>query len=230
MKAALKWRAVLLDLDGTLLDTLPDLAESANRMRASLGLPTLATNLIGTFIGKGADHLIACSLAGGKDPAHVDPALFVRGRTVFFDTYRQINGDHAKIYDGVREGIEALLSMDCKLAVVTNKPTEFTLPLLERTGLAQFMSAIVCGDTCEQRKPDPQPIRFACTQLDVPTSAALTIGDSMNDALAARAAGCAVLAVPYGYSEGLPVTELPVDGIVSSILEAFDWMVKQSKA
>lgn len=216
-------KAVLLDLDGTLLDTLPDLAAAANAMRRELGMPELAYELIGTFIGKGVDNLVRRTLSGKLAIEVIPEDEFNRARSVFYRHYTELNGQSCTFYPGVLEGIQAFVNMGVRLGVVTNKPTVFTLPLLERTNLAHHMSVVVCGDTCERRKPDPDPFLLACNTLSVSPTAALAIGDSINDALAARAAGCTVLAVPYGYNEGEPVESLPVDGIVESILEASVW-------
>lgn len=222
---SLGWQGVLLDLDGTLLDTLPDLAASANEARQALDMPLLDETLIRTFVGKGADNLIKRTLAARLDAPEPDPEIFKQARTVFFEHYRATNGDRAVMYPGVREGLQKLADMGLPLAVVTNKPHDFSVPLLERTGLMPFMQLVVGGDTCARRKPDPDPILHACQALAIDPRASMTIGDSMNDALAARAAGGAVLVVPYGYNEGEPVTTLPVDGIVATIDEAVDWLV-----
>ena len=219
-----KLQAVLLDLDGTLLDTLPDLAGAANAMREELGMPTLPYEQIGTFIGKGVDNLVRRTISGGLTIQDMPEETFTQAREVFYRHYTELNGRASTFYPGVREGIEAFAKMGVKLGVVTNKPTVFTLPLLERTGLAGYMSTVVCGDTCVRRKPDPDQFLHACVQLAVTPAATLAIGDSINDALAARAAGCTVLAVPYGYNEGEPVDNLPVDGIVESVLEATHWV------
>lgn len=224
------WQGVLLDLDGTLLDTLPDLAASANEARVALGMPVLDESLIRTFVGKGADNLIKRTLAAQLDAPEPDPALFSQAKAVFFEHYRDTNGDRAVMYPGVLEGLEALMNLGIPMAVVTNKPYDFSVPLLERTNLMRFMQTVIGGDTCPKRKPDPEPILHACGQLNCDPSATLTIGDSINDALAAKAAGCGVVAVPYGYNEGNPVTDLPVDGIVESVLEAVSWLQMNSPA
>jgi phosphoglycolate phosphatase len=223
------WQGVLLDLDGTLLDTLPDLAASANQVRQALDMPLLDEALIRTFVGKGADNLIKRTLAGeleaaGSPAPEPDAALFGRARTVFFEHYRATNGDRAVIYPGVLEGLQQLSELGLPMAVVTNKPYDFSVPLLQRAGLMPFISLVVGGDSCAKRKPDPEPIVHACQALTISPEASLTIGDSINDALAARAAGGSVLAVPYGYNEGQPVTELPVDGIVQTVVEAVHWL------
>lgn len=218
------FHAVLLDLDGTLLDSVPDLAHAANAMRIELGMPPLREDVIATFVGKGVDNLVRRALAGSLHDTEPDADLFARARASFFRHYHLVNGDKAAVFDGVIEGLKALRDQGLKLAVVTNKPTEFTLPLLQRTGLAGFFQEVVCGDTCTRRKPDPDQMLYACERLGVAPAQAVAIGDSVNDALAGRAAGVQVLAVPYGYNEGQDVHSLDVDGIVAGIVEAAQWI------
>lgn len=216
--------AVLLDLDGTMLDSIPDLAHAANGMRVEMGMMPLHEDVIGTFVGKGVDNLVRRTLAGQLDADGADDEVFLRARASFFRHYHLVNGDKAVVYDGVLEGLKSMRDQGLKLAVVTNKPTEFTLPLLQRTGLSNFFTAIVCGDTCERRKPDPDQVLFACKQLGVNPEQAVTIGDSINDALAAHAAGTPMLAVPYGYNEGMDVRSLNADAIVNSLVDAAQWI------
>ena len=218
------FHAVLLDLDGTLLDSIPDLAHAANAMRIELGMPTLREDVVATFVGKGVDNLVRRALAGSLHDADPGPALFEQARESFYRHYHLVNGDKAAVFEGVIEGLKAMRAQGLKLAVVTNKPTEFTLPLLQRTGLAGFFQEVVCGDTCVRRKPDPDQMLYACERLGVSPAQAVAIGDSINDALAGRAAGMHVLAVPYGYNEGQDVRGLDVDGIVASIVDAAQWI------
>ncbi|MCI2810582.1 phosphoglycolate phosphatase [Eoetvoesiella caeni] len=214
--------AVLLDLDGTLLNTVPDLTLAVNAMRADINLAPLPLETIATYVGKGVRQLIVRSLQGdGIEPDH---DLVERCRDLFNRHYHPVNGLHATLYPGVIEGLDAFRRLGLKLAVVTNKPTEFTLPLLERTGLAPYFEQVVCGDTCARHKPDPMPLLHACGLLQVPPAQTVMVGDSINDAQAARAAGMAVLAVPYGYNEGLDVQNLKVDDIVMSIDAAAQWI------
>ncbi|AEE68427.1 phosphoglycolate phosphatase [Bordetella pertussis] len=220
--------AVLLDLDGTLLDSVPDLAIAANAIRRDLGMAQLPEALVATFVGKGVDNLVRRALAGSLDGAAPDEALFARGRLSFFKHYHAVNGAHATVFDGVKAGLAAMREQGLPLAVVTNKPTEFTLPLLERTGLAGFFRLVVCGDTCARRKPDPDQVLHACDRLGVAPAQAVTIGDSVNDALAGRRAGTAVLAVPYGYNEGMDVRSLDVDGIVDTLVDAAHWISQRN--
>ncbi|MBO9327984.1 phosphoglycolate phosphatase [Achromobacter xylosoxidans] len=218
------FRAALLDLDGTLLDSIPDLAFAANAMRVELGMSPLREDVVATFVGKGVDNLVRRSLAGSLEGADPEPAEFDRARAAFYRHYHLVNGEKAQVYPGVIDGLKQLREQGLKLAVVTNKPTEFTLPLLQRTGLAGFFDAVVCGDTCARRKPDPDQVLHACDLLGVTAPQAVTIGDSLNDAQAGRSAGTQVLVVPYGYNEGKDVRELDVDGIVDTLVDAAQWV------
>jgi phosphoglycolate phosphatase len=212
-------RAVLLDLDGTLLDTAPDLAAAANRMLAHLGLPQREPQLIATFIGKGISMLVRRSLAGSLE-GNTDEALYARALPLFERYYAEESGRRAQPYPGAREGIERLRALDLRLACVTNKTERFTCELLERTGFAASFDLAVCGDTVALKKPDPMPLLFACERFAVPPAEALFIGDSLNDVSAARAAGCPVWCVPYGYNEGRPIETLECDRIVPTLCEA----------
>lgn len=219
--------AVLLDLDGTLLDTIPDLANAANAMRVELKLPPLSQDTIASYVGKGTENLVLRTLSNNPDnsvPTRDDVSL---GLEIFGRHYHAVNGDQAVIYPGVEQGLKAFKAAGIKMAVVTNKPTEFTLPLLKQAGLAHFFDHVVCGDTCARKKPDPMPLLHACELLQADPQKALAIGDSINDALAARAANMTVLAVPYGYNEGRDVQTLEVDAIVVSINEAAQWAFRQ---
>ena len=216
--------AVLLDLDGTLLDTIPDLAYAANAMRTDLGLAALPQKRIATYVGRGVDNLIQRTLAEDLDGQAIPAELLARGRASFTYHYHEVNGQKAVLFEGVLPGLGRMQEMGLKLAVVTNKATEFTLPLLARTGLDKFMQAVVCGDTCTERKPHPAPMLYACAQLGVPPSRAVVVGDSKHDAASGQVAGCRVLIVPYGYNEGQSVQTLGVDAIVETIEAAAQWI------
>lgn len=212
-------RAALLDLDGTLLDTAPDLAAAANAMLAELAEPALDQARVRGFIGKGIQHLVRRTLAAARG-AEPDERLFGPALERFEHHYAVLNGLHSSIYPGVCEGLGALRSRGLRLACVTNKPARFTLPLLERFSLARYFDAVVSGDTVARRKPDPEPVRAACARLGVGAGETVMIGDSDNDALAARAAGCRVLLLSCGYTEAGALRKLDCDGIVESLLHA----------
>lgn len=217
------YRAILIDLDGTLLDSIPDLAAAANGMLTELSAPALPLAAIKTFVGKGTENLVRRCLQDERVQLPSDEPAVKRALEVFNRHYHLVNGRESRLYPGVLEGLEGFKNQGTKLAVVTNKPAEFTLPLLEKSGLAPFFDAVVSGDTCERKKPDPLPLLHACDLLDCKPEEALAIGDSINDALAARAAGITVLAVPYGYNEGLDIQTLDIDDIVSGIDDAYRW-------
>lgn len=223
-------RAALFDLDGTLLDTVADLAMAANALREHYQLPLLSEDQIAEFVGKGMENLVRRTLAGSRNiPAHLAQPQ-PEALAVFKSHYRRLNGERARLYQGVVDGLVALRDMGLQLGVVTNKPTEFTLPLLRQTGLAEFFEVVVCGDTCEHRKPHPMPVLHACEQLSVAPAEAVLVGDSMNDAQAGRAAGVRVLLVPYGYNEGRDVAELEADGVVADAREAAQWVSRYNTA
>jgi phosphoglycolate phosphatase len=209
----------MIDLDGTLADTIPDLAAAANMMLAELGRPALDVELIRTFVGKGIPRLVERALAGGLEGA-APPGLFERALPVYERCYAQVNGRHSVIYPGVTEGLRCLRAMGLPLACVTNKSGRFTAPLLELLGIASAFDQVIAGDTLPQKKPDPAQLIHACRGFGIAPREMLMIGDSVNDAEAARAAGCPVFCVNYGYNEGRDVRELDVDAIVSSLEEA----------
>lgn len=220
-------RAVLLDLDGTLLDTAPEIAAAAADMLAELGLEPVPASMVRDFIGKGIPSLVQRTLVQslGRDP---DERRIGAGIESFFFHYEKRNGRSATAYPGVREGLTTLHALGFKLACVTNKAARFTVPLLKSTGLEAFFSAIVSGDTAARKKPAPDPLLAACSQLGVGPGEAVMVGDSTNDALAARAAGCAILLVPYGYSEGVDVQTIECDGIVPTLLHVAGLLSSQS--
>ncbi len=213
-------KAVLLDLDGTLLDTAPDLLEAANGMLRDLGRPEVAAVTVRAYVGRGLPNLVKRLLAGRLDAADDPAPPPAEAMTIFNRHYAASNGRHAQLFPGVREGLNALRRRGLPLACITNKSELFTGPLLERMGLAGYFRVIVAGDTLPRSKPDPMPLIWVCGHFDLKPKDMVFIGDSLNDVKAARAAGCPVLVVPYGYNEGRDVRELDSDAIVASIEEA----------
>lgn len=222
-------RAVLIDLDGTLMDTVPDLAAATNLMRADFGLAALPTERVAAFVGKGADVLVHRALTDRLD-GNVDAEQFARGRAAFYRHYHETNGRATVIFDGVEDALELMASRGIRLACVTNKPREFTVPLLQRVQVANYFDAVVAGDDVQHKKPHPDLLLAACEKLQVDPGAARMIGDSENDALAAQAAGMRVILVTTGYNEGGSVTELAdapgCDAIVDSLLDAAALLVE----
>lgn len=213
-------RAVLFDLDGTLIDTLPDLHAAACAMLNDLGRPPLPLESIRAYVGRGIPNLIkrvlANSLHVAEDPNPPPPEAVASYRR----HYAHENGRNAKVYPGVLEGLASLRAQGVPLGVVTNKADTFIQPLLEQTGLSGYFEVLVGGDRLPKVKPDPMPLVWACGRLGVSPAETLFIGDSINDALAARAAGCPVFLLPYGYNEDRDVHELDCDAIVESVRDA----------
>lgn len=216
----MKIKAVLLDLDGTLLDTVLDLHAAANGMLADLGRPPVAVEDIRAYVGRGIPNLVKRVLAGALEAADDPNPPPADALASFKKHYAHFNGRAAKPFPGVMAGLDALRAMGLPLGVITNKARDFTLPLLERTGLMPYMSVAVAGDMLPKPKPDPMPLVWACGRLDVSPADTLMIGDSVHDFKAGRAAGCTVFLVPYGYNEGQDVRGLSADAIVENLLEA----------
>ncbi|GAB3626753.1 phosphoglycolate phosphatase [Pandoraea terrae] len=212
-------RAVMIDLDGTLVDTAGDFSVALNAMLADLGAAPVDTERLMTFVGKGGDHLIRTTLAE-RFPADQADALFERGRARYQAVYTEINGEHTTLYPEVREGIAVLRAAGLPLACVTNKSHDWAVALLEHYDLLSSFDLVYGGDSWPKRKPDPMPLVKACEAFGVRPGQAVLIGDSGNDAQAARAAGCRVLTVPYGYNHGEAIQTIDTDGIVPSILGA----------
>ncbi len=218
-------KAVTIDLDGTLLDTVKDLAVAVNLMLQQIGRPPLDEALVRTFVGKGIPNLVKRALAGALSGAP-DAALFERALPLYLDCYESVNGKYTTLYPGVPEGLGALESAGFPLACVTNKSERFTLPLLAQMRIDHYFSLVIAGDTLPQKKPDPLPLTHTCRHFGITPAQMLMIGDSLNDAQAARAAGCPVICVTYGYNEGADVRELDVDAIVATLFEAAKLITK----
>ena len=212
-------KAAIIDLDGTMLDTMPDFAVAINGMRADLGLAPVTQDVITPMVGKGSENLIRSVLALDYDAATVEQK-FDEAMASYQRHYLAINGQHSTLFDGVIVGLQAMRANGLRLACVTNKPIAFTTPLLALKGLDGFFEVVYGGDSLAQKKPHPLPLLTVCKDFDLAPSSVVAIGDSSNDAEAARAAGCPVLTVPYGYNHGRPVQEIDSDGIVDSLLSA----------
>ena len=204
----------MFDLDGTLVDSLPDLAEAVRRMLFELGEPPRSDRDVAGFVGKGVGVLVERALNEGRR-LH-DETECAHALESFKRHYAVVNGAQAKLYPYVRATLVALHERGMRCACVTNKSSEFTLPLLATLDIAQFFGAVVSGDSSPQKKPEPEPLLHACELLGVDATHALMVGDSANDALAARRAGIPVMLVRYGYSEGVPVDSIDCDGLLSS--------------
>ena len=211
MKAA--YDAAIIDLDGTLIDTVADFDVALNRTLEDLGHAPVGRGFILRTVGKGSEHLIRSTLLEAGAPASDYAPAWAR----YQHHYLAINGRFAAVYPGVLEGLQALRAAGLRLACLTNKPTAFARPLLALKGLDVFFEHTFGGDTFERKKPDPLPLLKTCAALATAPARTLMVGDSSNDAAAARAAGCPVVLVSYGYNHGEPVAAARPDAVVDRL-------------
>jgi phosphoglycolate phosphatase len=223
-------KAAIIDLDGTMVDTLGDFEVALNRALADLDLPLATRALVEHSVGKGSEYLIrtvlahqlALTVTQGQGP-------LCQGRSVdnlyqpawlrYQHHYLAINGQFATVYPGVVEGLQMLQEQGLKLACLTNKPLSFAKPLLQAKGLDHFFSLVFGGDSFERKKPDPLPLLKTCEALGTAPAQTLMVGDSSNDAHAGRAAGCSVALVRYGYNHGQPIDAEDADAYVDALTE-----------
>lgn len=212
-------RAVIIDLDGTMLDTVPDFHIALNRMQAEFDLPPITADAVSLLVGKGSENLIRGVLARDMAPAAVEHQ-FDAAMAAYQRHYLTINGNHSALFTDVIAGLDAMKAQGLRMACVTNKPIAFATPLLAQKGLAPYFEVVYGGDSLPRKKPDPMPLLQVCADFGLDPHQVVAIGDSSNDAEAARAAGCYVLTVPYGYNHGQSIHETDSDGIVVTLLEA----------
>lgn len=216
--------AVIVDLDGTMVDTLGDFRVALNAMLADLPLPYATLQVdqatVEQLVGKGSEHLIKSVLAllGGESSAEeaID-LLYPQAWESYQRHYARFNGQFSAVYPGVLKGLQQLKARGLRLACLTNKPTAFAKTLLIDKGLDSFFEMTFGGDAFEKKKPDPLPLIKTCEALGVCRERTLMIGDSSNDAQAARAAGCPVVLVTYGYNHGTPARTVDADGFVDAL-------------
>ncbi len=208
-------KAVVFDLDGTLIHTAPDLVQAVNKMRRDMHMPELSDDLVMTWIGNGAVRLVKRALTESWD-AEPDAELFARGHALFHDHYLRGVCEHSAPYPDVREALEDLQARGFRLACVTNKPMAFTEPLLEELELDRFFDTVLSGDSLTEKKPHPMPLLHVCDLFHIQVQEAVVVGDSANDIQAAKAAGLPVICVNYGYSQGMDLTKLDPDAMIDS--------------
>ena len=219
--------AVIIDLDGTMVDTLGDFVVALNLMLADLGRFPVTRLQVECLVGKGSEHLIksVLVLANAQKSAinleaekkfNAPDEQYANAWESYQRHYLAINGQHAQVFPGVLAGLQRIKACGVKMACLTNKPTAFALPLLKAKGLAGFFEVTFGGDAFERKKPDPLPLIKTCEVLGTAVGRTLMIGDSSNDAQAARSAGCPVWLVTYGYNHGEPIRAVDADGFVDS--------------
>ncbi len=199
-------RLVMFDLDGTLVDSVPDLAAAIDKTLCDLGRPAAGVAQVRDWVGNGARVLVRRALAGGLQHEHVDETLAEQALELFMQHYA-VNHALTQVYAGVKPTLDWLREQQVELAIVTNKPERFVAPLLDEKGLGGYFRWIVGGDTLPQQKPDPAALLHVLQLARVDAAHALFVGDSRNDVLAARAAGVPCVALSYGYNHGRPIAE-----------------------
>ena len=211
----LNLQAVMIDLDGTMVDTIGDFEVALNRALSDLQVPTANRLLIERSIGKGSEHLIRTvlkhqfALPEMSDNTREVEQLFMPVWERYEHHYLSINGEFSNVFPGVMEGLEQIKALGLPMACLTNKPVSFTLPLIQDKGLAPYFTKVFGGDSFERKKPDPLPLLKTCEALQSLPAQTLMVGDSSNDAQAADAAGCPVVLMTYGYNHGEPIQNTP---------------------
>ena len=228
----LNLQAVVIDLDGTMVDTIGDFEAALNLALADSQIPTADRNLIKRSIGKGSEHLIRTVLKHQLElqefaigTRNVEQ-LFAPVWKSYAKHYISINGEYSKVFPGVIDGLEQLKAMGLQLACLTNKPIAFTTPLMKDKGLSKYFEQVFGGDSFERKKPDPLPLLKTCEALRSSPVRTLMVGDSSNDAQAADAAGCPVVLMTYGYSHGEPIQNTPA----LAWLDSLDQLLKIGRA
>lgn len=209
---------ILIDLDGTLVDSVPDLAFCVDRMMEHLGRPAWGEGRVRDWVGNGVERLVRRALTGELEGEPTD-AEYAQAYPVFLELYAANTAARSRLYPGVREGLEYLRGAGYPLACVTNKAAQFTEPLLRHLGVRDFFGLVVSGDTLAEKKPHPAPLLHSAQHFGVPPADALMVGDSISDVKAARAAGFAIVCVSYGYNHGRDIREAAPDAVIDNLTE-----------
>jgi phosphoglycolate phosphatase len=209
---------ILIDVDGTLVDSVPDLAYCVDQMMAQLGQPFHGEAKVRDWVGNGVERLVRRALIGQLD-GEPEEADFQRAYPIFLELYAENTSKRSLLYPGIREGLDYLKAEGYRLGCVTNKAAQFTLPLLRDLGVHDDFEIIVAGDTLPKKKPDPMPLLYAAEQLSVTPSASLMVGDSQSDVKAARAAGFQIVCMSYGYNHGEDIRHYNPDAVLDSLNE-----------
>jgi len=207
---------ILIDVDSTLVDSVPDLAYCVDEMMQQLGMPVHGEAKVRNWVGNGVERLVRRALIGQLD-GEPDEALFERAYPIFLALYAENTSKRSRLYPGVQAGLDFLKAEGYPLGCVTNKAAQFTEPLLRDLGVADYFTIIISGDTLEKKKPDPLPLLHAARHFGVTPEAALMIGDSVSDVKAARAAGFQIVCMSYGYNHGADIRDSHPDAVLDSL-------------
>jgi phosphoglycolate phosphatase len=212
---------ILIDVDGTLVDSVPDLAYCVDEMMKQLEMSAHGEAKVRDWVGNGVERLVRRALVGQLD-GEPDEALFEKAYPIFLDLYAVNTSERSCLYPGVREGLDYIKAAGYTLGCVTNKAAQFTIPLLKDLGIHDDFKNIVCGDTLAKKKPDPLPLLHSAEVLGVAPGKSLMLGDSVSDVKAARAAGFQIICMSYGYNHGVDIRESNPDAVIDSMTELKD--------
>ena len=213
-----KPKMVLIDVDGSLVDSVPDLAWCVDEMMRQLELPERGESSVRHWVGNGVPRLVERALTNDLD-GMPDKALYDKAYPIYLDLYAENTSKRSGLYDGVKEGLDYLQSAGYRLGCVTNKASQFTLPLLKTLGLYDLFEIVISGDTLPKKKPDPLPLLHAAEKLGVTPAESLMLGGSMSDVKAARAAGFRIVCMTYGYNHGEDIRDSNPDAVIDSMAE-----------
>ncbi len=216
---------VLIDVDGTLVDSVPDLAYCVDEMMKQLDMPARGEQCVRQWVGNGVERLVCRALINRLD-GEPDEALFRKALPLFDALYAENTSRRTRLYPGVSEALAFLKTTGVHIGCVTNKASRFTLPILNDLGIRDYFEIVVCGDTLEKKKPDPMPLLHAAQQMGVDPRESLMLGDSMSDVKAARAAGFSIVCMSYGYNHGEDIRDYHPDAVVDTMDEiktVVDW-------
>lgn len=209
---------VLIDVDGTLVDSVPDLHYCVNAMMEQLSMPPHREATVREWVGNGVERLVRRSLIGTLN-GEPDDALFRKAYPIFLKLYEENVSARSRLYPGVKEGLAWLKAQNFKIGCVTNKAAQFTEPLLKDLGIYREFGIVVSGDTLPQKKPDPAPLLHVAKHFGVAPARSLVIGDSVSDVKAARAAGFGIVCMSYGYNHGQDIRTAHPDAVIDSMAE-----------
>jgi len=209
---------ILIDVDGTLVDSVPDLAYCVDELMKALDRPVHGEAKVRNWVGNGVERLVRRALIGQLDGEPPD-ADYARAYPIFLELYAENTSKRSRLYPGIREGIDWLKSQGYLLGCVTNKAAQFTLPLLEDLGVRDDFAIVVSGDTLPVKKPDPAPLLHAAKHFGVTPAESLMVGDSVSDVKAARAAGFQIVCMSYGYNHGVDIRTAHPDAVIDSLVE-----------
>lgn len=211
-------KLIMIDVDGTLVDSVPDLAYCVDELMKVMGRPVWGEQKVRQWVGNGVPKLVKRALTGELE-AQINPPDFDKAYPIFLDLYANNTSKHSSLYEGVKEGLSYLKSLDCIVGCVTNKAEQFTRPLLKDLGIFDTFAIVISGDTLAKKKPDPLPLLHAAKHFNINPKDCLMLGDSISDVKASRAAGFKVICMSYGYNHGVDIATAKPDLVIDSMAE-----------